>query len=189
MLSIIRSILSVPPSLNGCVCEAGSFKGGSTAKLSIACKIVGRRLFVFDSFEGIPESNDNHDKNIDGERAFFRKGSYCGSLQEVTDNVYQFGELGVCEFIKGWFENTLPQFSEPIAVLYLDVDLASSTRTCLKYFYPLVVPGGVIYSQDGHLQRIIDLLGSIDFWENEVHVSRPEIEGLGEKKLIKIIKK
>jgi O-methyltransferase len=189
MVSVIRTIFSIPAHLNGCVCEAGSFKGGSTAKFSIACKIAGRRLFVFDSFEGIPESSDNHDENISGEKAYFKKGSYYGSLEEVRNNVQKYGEIGVCKFIKGWFEDTLPQFSEPIAVLYIDVDLASSTHTCLKYLYPLVVPGGVIYSQDGHLQRIIDLLRNNGFWEKEVRTSKPHIEGLGETKLIKIVKK
>ena len=77
------------------------------------------------------------------------KGKYCGSLEEVKNNIAKYGEIGVCHFIKGWFEETMSLFNKRIAAAYLDVDLASSTKTCLKYLYPLLVPGGVIISQDG----------------------------------------
>lgn len=50
--------------------------------------------------------------------------------------------FGTGRFIKGWFEDTMPVFNERIIAAYIDVDLASSTKTCLKYLYPLLVPGG-----------------------------------------------
>jgi hypothetical protein len=39
----------------GHVVELGAYKGSSTAKLSLACRLAGKRLWVFDSFEGLPE--------------------------------------------------------------------------------------------------------------------------------------
>jgi O-methyltransferase len=159
MFSFIETILSIPKGLNGCVVEAGSFKGGSTAKFSIAAKMAGRELVVFDSFEGIPENSESHDRNIYGGAARFSKGDYRGSVEEVRSNIAKFGRLEVCRCVKGWFEETLPDFKEPIAAAYLDVDLASSTRSCLKYLYPLLVPGGVLLSQDGHLSLVIDVFG------------------------------
>jgi len=82
----------------------------------------------------------------------------------------------------------MPKFSKSIVAIYLDVDLASSTRTCLKYLYPLLVPGGVLYSQDGHLPLVIDVFKDDEFWKKEVSYPKPHIEGLGKKKLIKIVK-
>jgi len=67
------------------------------------------------------------------------------------------------------------------------VDLASSTRTCLKYLYPLLESNGVLYSQDGHLPLVIDVFDNDNFWLSEVGCKRPQILGLGEKKLIKIM--
>jgi O-methyltransferase len=96
--------------------------------------------------------------------------------------------LDVCDFVKGWFKNTMPKFSKPIAAIYLDVDLASSTQTCLKYLYPLLVESGTLYSQDGHLPIVIDVFDDDDFWEKEVGYKKPHIKGLGEKKLIEIKK-
>ena len=179
IISFIKTIFSIPLHIKGCVVEAGCYKGGSTAKFSIAAKMVNRRLVVFDSFEGIPEHNEDSP---------FRKGSYCGTLDEVKRNISKFGKLDICELIKGWFDDTMPKFSKPIVAIYLDVDLASSTRTCLKYLYPLLVPGGVLYSQDGHLPFVIDVFKDDEFWNKEVGYPKPHIEGIGKQKLIKIVK-
>ena len=143
---------------------------------------------VFDSFEGIPDNIEQHDKNIFGEDVFFHKGNWCGRLEEVRDNVSKYGELQACEFVKGWFDDTLPKFSEPIVAVYVDVDLASSTATCLKYLYPKLVPGGVLYSQDGHLPLVLEVLSDDQFWKETVGCPKPRIEGFGEQKLIKIVK-
>ena len=188
IISFIKAIFSIPHDVEGSVVEAGSYKGGSTTKFSIAAKMVNRPLIVFDSFEGIPAHNEPHHKNIFGNISTFQKGNYCGTLNEVKENIRRFGEIEVCEFIKGWFDNTLLKFSKPIVAIYLDVDLVSSTRTCLKYLYPLLVPGGVIYSHDGHLPLVINLFNDDKFWEKEVGYPKPNIKGLGKKKLITIVK-
>ena len=154
ILSFIEAILAAPEAVQGCVVEAGTYKGGSAAKFSLAARRAHRRLVVFDSFEGIPQHNESHTKNILGWDVDFPPGSYAGSLEEVKRNIGLYGCLQVCDFVKGWFEETMTGFNEPIIAAYLDVDLASSTRTCLKYLYPLVAPGGVLYSQDGHLPLV-----------------------------------
>lgn len=190
IMSFISSFLSIPTTIKGCVVEAGSYKGGSTAKFSIAAKLANRQLVVFDSFMGIPKNKEPHDKNIFGHsiRSCFKTGSYCGSLEEVQSNIEKYGEMQVCKFIKGWFEDTMPDFSEKICAVYLDIDLASSTRTCLKYLYPLIVPGGVLFSQDGAFPLVVEVFDSNEFWEKEVGCKKPKIEGLGKAKLIKILK-
>ncbi len=186
ILAYIETILTLPSSIPGCVVEAGCYKGGSTAKFSIAAKIARRELIVFDSFEGIPPNLEDHASTAHGDN--FATGAYKGTLEEVRTNITKYGCIEVCSFTKGWFDDTLPRFKEPIAAIYLDVDLVSSTRTCLKYLYPLLQPGGVLYSQDGHLPLVCDLFDDTAFWEHEVGTKSPVIEGLRKKKLIKIVK-
>jgi O-methyltransferase len=188
MILFIQAILSLPGDKKGCIVEAGCYKGGSTAKFSLAARIIDRELVVFDSFEGLPEHNEAHIKNIFNRPVTFVKGEYCGNLDEVKANVSKYGRVEVCRFIKGWFEETLPHFNESISALYLDVDLASSVQVCLKYLYPLLEPGGVLYSHDGHLPLVIEILNDDEFWENEVGCKKPHIEGLWKKKLITIVK-
>ena len=54
---------------------------------------------------------------------------------------------------------TLPVFITLMLLgIIFDVDLILSTRTCLEHFAPKMKPGGVIFSQDGHLRATIDLL-------------------------------
>ena len=188
MLNCIETILLLPRNSRSVVVEAGCYKGSSTAKFSLAADIAGRQLVVFDSFKGIPDNNEPHATDIFGGSPSFKKGYYCGTLDEVKSNVARYGKAACCRFVEGWFEDTMPKFQQPISVIYLDVDLASSTRTCLRHLYPLLEPGGVIFSQDGHLPLVIDVFNDDNFWLNEVGCKKPDILGLGKSKLIKIIK-
>ena len=73
-------------------------------------------------------------------------------------------------------------FSQPVALAYLDVDLASSTKTCLKNLYPLLSPGGSIYSQDGDFPLVVEVFNNEKFWKEEVGcVELPQVTGLGKK--------
>jgi O-methyltransferase len=187
MARIITRIFAIPDDRPGCIVEAGCFKGGSTTKLSIAAAQVGRKLVVFDSFDGIPDNDEPHDQTIFGDQARFDRGAYAGQLAEVTENVRRYGEIDVCEMVQGWFEDTMPAFDEPIALGFVDVDLASSTRTCLRYLYPRLIPGGVLFSHDGHLPLCIEVLRDVRMWK-EIGGPRPVIDGLGTEKLVSITK-
>ncbi len=172
----------------GCFVEAGVFKGSSSAKFSLAVSMTNNQLYLFDSYEGIPKNTEKHGKNIFGLSAKFPKGSYKGRIEEVKENIKNHGNIKVCRFRKGWFDKTMPRFKQRILAAYIDVDLALSTKTCLKYLYPLLQPGGVIFTQDGHLPLVIKVLDNDDFWENEVGYKKPIIKGLYREKLVKIIK-
>ena len=167
------------------VVECGAAKGSSTAKLSLVTARAGGRLWVYDSFRGIPDNAEEH-RNLDGRRVVFRKGAFTGRLGAVRRTVAELGAPEVCTFVKGWFADTLPDLEGPVDVALLDVDLLSSTRECLRFVYPRLRPGGVLFTQDGHLEAIVALLGDAAFWRDEVGCAPPLIEGLGRDKLLKI---
>ena len=56
LLTLIIQIFSIPPNKPGCIVECGCFKGASTAALSIAAYLTNRKLYVYDSFEGLPNA-------------------------------------------------------------------------------------------------------------------------------------
>ncbi|MBB4091156.1 TylF/MycF/NovP-related O-methyltransferase [Salinibacter ruber] len=161
----------------GCMVEAGCYKGGSTSKLSILAKKACKKLYTFDSFKGIP---DNQEK--------FSKGSYKGSTSEVKENVERYGEIECCKFVEGWFDETMPSFEKKISLAYLDVDLSTSTKCCIKNLWPLISEGGVLFSQDGHIKPVVKVLEDKKFWKEEVGAKKPYVHGLGEKKLVYIKK-
>jgi O-methyltransferase len=182
--------LQLPENLKGCIVEAGCFKGGSSAKFSWLAKHTGRVLHIFDSFQGLPENQEAHGTGLFGYdlSGAFDTGEYCGTLEDVQHNMRKFGCANVCRYHKGWFEESLPEFQEEIAAAYLDVDLASSTRTCLKYIYPRLLPGGVLISQDGHVPLVVEIFEDASFWQEELGCAPPEILGLRTDKLLTIRK-
>jgi O-methyltransferase len=185
MLRVVDHVLRLAGRPELTVVEAGSGKGGSTAKLSLATRLAGGRLVVFDSFRGIPPNAEVH-RNLYGRRVEFRAGAFRGRLPSVRRTVARFGALEVCDFRKGWFADTLPAFRGHVDVALLDVDLLGSTRTCLIHLMPLLRAGGLLITQDGHLHAIVDLLGDPTFWRDEVGIEPPSIAGLGSEKLLAI---
>ncbi|MBN2199835.1 MAG: class I SAM-dependent methyltransferase [Candidatus Aminicenantes bacterium] len=185
MLEVIGTLLSLAPENEGVVVEAGCYQGGSTAKLSLAAAQAGRKLVVFDSFQGLPDHHETPAENIFGETVRFLPGEYRAALEDVKANIARFGAPEVCAFRPGWFEETMPAFSEPIALLFLDVDLASSTRTALKHLYPRLVRGGVFFSHDGHVPRVLSVFRDREFWRREVGCPAPRFVGLGRRKLVR----
>ncbi len=186
ILTIARRILDLDPGVEGTIIEAGAFHGGSTAKLSLVAKLSHRTLDVFDSFEGMPENREMHGKSIYGREHHFPKGSHAVGLDEVKGNVTRYGVASVARYHKGWFSETMPGFREKIAVVCVNADLVQSTKDCVKNLYPRMERGGIFFSQDGHFPWIISLLKDDAFWEKEVGVKKPPMEGLGASKLVTI---
>jgi len=54
-LAMALRILEFPPDIAGHVVEYGCYKGGSATNLSLVCQITGRKLVLFDSFQGLPK--------------------------------------------------------------------------------------------------------------------------------------
>jgi O-methyltransferase len=185
MLVVMNAILERPGAV---VVEAGCGYGGSTAKLSLAVRRAGGRLMVFDSFRGIPPNAERHEL-LDGREVVFRAGAFRGRLAGVQRAVERYGAAEVCTWHKGWLADTLPALPGApgsIDVAVLDVDLADSTRTCLRELVPRLRPGGVLFSLDGQLRATHELMADARFWREEVGVPVPHIDGLHRDKLLTV---
>ncbi len=185
MLTVADRVLRLAGRPGLTLVEAGAGKGGGTAKLSLVARLAGARLVVCDSFRGMPPNAERHE-NIYGRTTEFRAGAFRGTLSLVRRTVARFGAPETCEFVPGWFADTLPALARPLDVVLLDVDLLDSTRTCVRCLFPRIRPGGVLLSQDGHLRATIALLADARFWREEVGVTPPRVRGLGRTKLVEI---
>ena len=188
LLRVAIAIAGTPPDVPGVVVECGCWKGGSSAKLSVAAGLTGRQFFVFDSFQGLPSNAQGPSRTIHGQAVSFPEGEYVGTIEEVRDNVRKYGDISVTTLVPGWFEDTLPSFSMPLAVAYLDVDLVTSTQTCIKYLWPCLSPGGVIFSQDGHITAVLEALEDELSWDANLNMKPPRLYGAGQQKLIYMTK-
>ena len=97
----------------------------------IAAAMPSHTIYGFDSFEGLPE--EWFGSNRAG--AFSRNGK----IPPARKNV---------EYIKGWFEQSLPLFLEQhtdnCAFLHIDSDLYSSAKTILSLLKNRIVSGTII---------------------------------------------
>jgi len=141
----------VSHNIPGDLVECGTAQGGSAALLGLTITRLGgrRRLWVFDTFEGLPPPSS---ADPDREIAELYVGSGRGDLENVRALFARTGILPDCTLVKGLFQETLPVADvSRIAVLHLDGDWYESIKVCLDYLYDRVSLGGVIQIDDyGH---------------------------------------
>lgn len=122
----------------GDVAEFGCFKGFSTSVLSYACDLLGVRMHVFDSFEGLPSSNSG----------YYRTGDFKGDEQEVRQNIRRFGSPDLVTTHKGYFNVSLSEADvPPLMLIWMDVDLESSATDVMSIADRLD-PRGNIFSHE-----------------------------------------
>lgn len=154
-------------SVSGCVVECGVWRGGQIAGIA---EVLGksRDYFLFDSFEGLPPA-----QVIDGKSALKWQQNinspyyYDNCKAEIKWAKAAMQKTGCPDYhlVKGWFQDTIPNFNfkEPIALLRLDADWYDSTMICLEHLFPKVKPGGIIiiddyYTWDGCSKAVHDYL-------------------------------
>lgn len=119
------------------VLEFGVFTGG-TIKLIKDLMLEKHSVFGFDSFEGLPEDWIDKDGKIAGDgscvKGMFTTNGEIPNISGIT-------------FYKGWFEDTIPKYlnlAKPIALLHIDCDLYSSTKTVLYGLNDYIVKDTII---------------------------------------------
>jgi predicted O-methyltransferase YrrM len=147
----------------GAFVECGVAKGGSTMAMAYTLLGLGiddRELYLYDTFEGMPEPDDV-DRGRFGEaaqRSWRKRRDASGrstwinhGLDEVRANLALTGyPQARLHFVKGKVEETLPAAAPPgaIALLRLDTDWYASTRAELDHLYPKLVRGGIVIIDD-----------------------------------------
>ncbi len=95
-----------------------------------------KTVYGFDSFEGLPEAWVRKDK-------IFPKGTF--GFKTPSDLPYVLHNV---EIVPGMFTETLAKFAsthtEPIAFMYIDCDLYSSTHEALELLGDLIQPGTIL---------------------------------------------
>jgi hypothetical protein len=67
------------------------------------------------------------------------------SYELVTNKVARFGLSSTVKLVKGYFRDTLPQYSNRrLSLVHLDCDIYQSYKECLEFFYPRLNPGGLV---------------------------------------------
>ena len=133
----VFSLARAQAALDGDMAEVGVYQGVSAKLISMASD--GGSLHLFDTYAGLPDVDAD-------EYGRMRKGHYAASLPSVQ--AYLADRPNV-SFYQGLFPDTAgPVEDRRFSFVHLDVDLKSSTLGCLEFFYPRMVPGGIILTHD-----------------------------------------
>lgn len=158
--------------IEGDFVECGVAAGSQIAAMALAAQVhgVARNIWAFDSFQGIPLADPEHDTSQPGKNYF--KGDEpkvenkrdllvsskitVHSLENVKNNLGNWGIDGAnFKFVPGWFQDTVADYAlqiDKIAILRLDGDLYHSTVVCLEHLFPKLVSGGILIIDDWALE-------------------------------------
>ncbi len=134
--------------------------------------LLRKRLWIYDSFEGLPEKN-SADESVLG--VDFKEGELFVTKREVKERFLRAG-LPVPVIKKAWFcdlkDADLP---EKIAFAFLDGDFYESIRDSLKLVGPRMSKNGVIIVHDYTNPALPGVKKAVDEWDR------------GRKKLCKLV--
>ena len=136
----------------GDLIETGVWRGGVTILFRAILAAYGetdRKVWVADSFEGLPAPNADDYPADDGVDLSHIQELKIG-VEAVKANFERYDLLDdQVEFLVGWFSDTLPTAPiEQLSVLRLDGDLYESTMDAIVALEPKVSVGGYVIVDD-----------------------------------------
>lgn len=139
--------------------ECGTYKGGAAALLAVVVKrysLRPRRLYAFDTFEGMPEPSEvDRQDGIPANLTGFGAGTLKAPMSENIEKICEHLQVrDIVIPVKGLFAQTLPEYKSEIgdiAFLHADGDWYQSTMDIFNNLYDSIVVGGIIQVDDyGH---------------------------------------
>ena len=143
--------------IDGDLIETGVWRGGASIFMRAvlaAHGVMDRRVFVADSFEGLPKPNEDKYPQDRGDK-HYKHEFLAVSKEQVEANFAKYGLLDQqVVFLKGWFKDTLPTAPiDKLALMRLDGDTYESTMDALNNLYPKLSKYGFCIVDDYALKR------------------------------------
>lgn len=129
--------------IEGDFAELGVWKGNTASVLAHYAAQYGRRVFLFDTFEGF-DRKDLVGQDASHNDQMFNDTSI-GLVKEVIGE-----NARVCDFIAGRFPDSIPEpcRQKTFAAVSLDCDLYEPMKAGLDFFYPRLAHGGMLFLHD-----------------------------------------
>lgn len=128
--------------IDGAVAELGVAQGEFARVIN--AHFPDRKLYLFDTFEGFPETDVEHETFH--QYSTTSKDQYADiSLEQVIGSM-RFPEN--CIIKKGYFPDTAEGLEESFCFVNIDCDLYKPIYAGLSYFYPRLVRGGYMFVHD-----------------------------------------
>ncbi len=163
--------------------ETGIWRGGACIMMTAVLAAHDereRKVWGFDSFEGLPPPNAELYPSDRGDQ-LHRFRQLAVSIEEVVENFRRMGLWSAqMRLVKGWFKDTVPKAPiKKVAILRLDGDLYESTIQVLDGFYKKPSPGGFCIVDD--YGAMLSCRAAVEDYRRDHGVSEPivDIDGKG----------
>lgn len=144
--------------------ELGCYKGDTSLLLAEVLKGTDKKLWIYDSFEGLPEKSEI-DESALGKN--FKVGELYVTKREVKERFLR-ANLPVPVIKKAWFnELTDSDLPGKIALAFLDGDFYESIKVSLKLVAPKMADDGVIIVHDYQNPVLPGVVKAVDEWAQE----------------------
>ena len=145
----------------GDVVEFGCYVGTTSVPIATRLQSTAKRLFVYDSFEGLPEKT-TEDESPAGLQ--FQAGELYTTKAQLIKNFKQ-ARLPLPVITKGWFADVPPErVPEHICFSYLDGDYYHSILDPLKLIWDRLSPGAIILVDDYANEALPGAAKAVDEW-------------------------
>ena len=145
----------------GDVVEFGCYVGTTSVPLGKRLTSTDKKLYVYDSFEGLPEKT-SEDESPAGTQ--FVASELFATKKQLIKNFRQAG-LSLPVIIKGWFSDiTSTQVPQKICFAYLDGDYYHSVLDPLKLIWEKLTPGAVVIIDDYANEALPGAAKAVDEW-------------------------
>ena len=157
ILEVARACLKC----DGDFVELGCYKGDTSLLLAELLKDSDKKLWIYDSFEGLPEKTDK-DESVAGED--FKGGELYVTKRELKERFLR-AILPVPVIKKAWFnELTDDDLPERIAFAFLDGDFYESIGDSLRLIENKIADGGIIIVHDYNNPALPGVARAVDEW-------------------------
>jgi O-methyltransferase/8-demethyl-8-(2,3-dimethoxy-alpha-L-rhamnosyl)tetracenomycin-C 4'-O-methyltransferase len=182
----LRELMShaISDGVPGDFVETGAWRGGACIYMRAVLKVFGivdRRVWVADSFAGLPMPDLARYPTQDQGDLHHTFNELAVSLETVQENFRKYDLLDdQVRFLKGWFKDTLPVAPiDRIAILRLDGDMYASTMDALQALGHKVSPGGFIIVDD--FGAVVGCRNAIADYRRQRDINAPihDIDGIG----------
>ena len=150
--------------IEGAVAELGVYRGDFSSLIN--SKFKKRKMYLFDTFESFDE--DEFQKEVEAGRcdkefiSIFKNTSI-----EIVMGKMKYPEN--IEIKKGYFPNSLNGLEEKFCFVSLDVDFEKSILEGLRYFYPRLSEGGIIFVHDYNNCFLEGVKVAVKTYESEIN--------------------
>ena len=147
--------------IQGDYVELGCYKGDTSLLLTEILKGSEKKLWIYDSFEGLPEKTDMDISEVGRD---FQKGVLAVTKHEVKKRFLRAG-LPVPIIRKAWFSDLRDlDLPSEIAFAFLDGDLYKSIKDSLRLIENKITPGGVIVVHDYSNVALPGVAKAVEEW-------------------------